>query len=308
MDVVMTGFSATEAAFEGFRLTREHPRAVLAWIGAHFAFSLAITLAGIVWVGPDLAAFKAMTPNATDPAQIAVVMKIAPYVLVAVPLEVMFLAVLNCAIYRAVLRPQDNGFGYFRLGADEARMIVVGAVLFLVSLAAVFAVSLVTGIAAATIGMSAGPVGAFVGAVVGAASVVAALWVFVRLSLAAPMTFDQRRVVVFGSWPFTRGAFWPLTGAYIVAFLLGLMICVLLMVISWAIVGAVVAAMHGSLAGIGDVEADITSVRAFLTVPTLISQAVGSVIMIAYYVIVLSPSAIAYQGLAGRRTNAEVFA
>lgn len=41
------------------------------------------------------------------------------------------------------------------------------------------------------------------------------IWLAVRLSLASPLTFDTRRVRVFGSFALTRGRFWSLLGAYL---------------------------------------------------------------------------------------------
>ena len=61
-----------------------------------------------------------------------------------------------------------------------------------------------------------------------------------------------------------------------------------------------VMATGGSLASIGQTfEADASSVKAFLTLPTLLSQALSAGMITIYYVIVLSPSAIAYLGLSG---------
>lgn len=306
----MARFSPTEAAFEGFRLTREHPRAVVAWAAAYFVFTLAVSMLTISWIGRDFATFKALSESANpDPAEMAhAFAKLGPFLLVVVPLQVVFFSVLNCAIYRAVLRPFESGVGYLRLGRDEFRMVVVIAALFLLWLATLFVVTVVVTMAAGTIGVFGGGVGAFIGVVIDLAVFCAAIWVLVRLSLAAPMTFDQRRLVVFGSWSFTRGAAGPLIGAYVMASLLGGVIVLLMMVISSAIVAAAFMATGGSLTGIGqNVQADVSSLHAFLTLPTLLSQALGSAMVVFYFVIILSPSAIAYQGLMGEGRNAEVF-
>lgn len=308
----MARFSPTEAAFEGFRLTREHPRAVVAWAIAYFAFTLGIAILTIAWTGKDFAALQTLSQAANPDADelLGVLQKLTPYFLVVLPLQVVFFAVLNCAIYRAVLRPDERGMGYFHLGPDEFRMVALAIIMFLLWLFAIFLVVFVGGLAAGTLGVFGGQAGAFLGGLVGAAAVGTAIWVLVRLSLAAPMTFDQRRLVVFGSWSFTRGAFWPLAGAYVLAFLLGVVILLLLAVISSALVGVAVMATGGSLASIGQTfESDVSSVRAFLTLPTLMSQALSAAMITIYYVIILSPSAIAYQGLAGHGPkDAETFA
>ncbi len=308
----MASFSSSEAAFEGFRLTREHPRAVLGWALAYFVVTLAIAILTIVWAGKDLVVLHALG-EATNPdpdQMLRVFQKLTPYFLVVLPAQAVFFAVLNCAIYRAVLRPGEGGLGYVRLGPDEFRMVALSIILFLLWLFAIFLVVFIVSLAAGTLGAFGGDLAAFLGAMVGAGALSAAIWVLVRLSLAGPMTFDQGRLVVFGSWGFTRGAFWPLVGAYTLAFLLGVVILVLMAVISSALIGVTVMVTGGTLASVGQsFESDVSSVRAFLTVPTLLSQALTSAMITVYYVIILSPSAIAYQGLAGRRAgDAEMFA
>jgi hypothetical protein len=298
----MAGFSPTEAAFEGFRLTREHPRAVVAWAFAYFLFTLVVAVLTLTWIGPEFAQFKALSESANpDPAQLVAVMrKLGPFLLVVIPMQVIFFSVLNCAIYRAVLRPFESGMGYLRLGRDEFRMVAVIAVLFLLWLATVFVVAVVVSLAASTIGVSGGGLGAFVGVVIDIAIFCTAIWVLVRLSLAAPMTFDQRRLVIFGSWAFTRGSVWPLVGAYVLAAVLGAVIVVLMMLISSAIIAVSFMATGGTIAGLAQsAHADISTLGAFLTLPTLLSQALGSAMVVFYFVIILSPSAIAYQGLMG---------
>lgn len=294
-------FSPTDAAFEGFRLTRERPRAVATWAIVYFVFSLVATLFAIAAVGPGLAAFRALNESANpDAAAVSRALgQMMPMLSLVAPIEVVFFAVLNCAIYRAVLRPDERSLAYFRLGADEARMVVLSVILFLLWMVGVFFVALVVGLAAGTLGAVGNGFAAFLGAAVGAFAVTLAVWAFVRLSLAAPMTFDQRRIVVFGSWRMTHGSFWPLCGAYVLAVALALVLFVLTSVISSAVVSLAVFASGGSIGDFGRVvRSDVTSIHAFLSVPTLLWQVCWSVMMTICYVVIVSPSAIAYQGLA----------
>jgi hypothetical protein len=307
MDAVMPSFSPTEAAFEGFRLTREHPRAVLAWVGAYFVFTLSLAVLTIAWVGKDFAVLQALSHQTNpDPTEMMRTFgKLAPFLMVVIPAQVIFFAVLNCAIYRAVLRPFESGMAFLRLGADEMRMIAVISILFLVWLATLFVLTVVVTLAAGTIGVFGGSIGAFFGWLVDMAALCAAVWVLVRLSLAGPMTFEQGRLVVFGSWSFTRHCFWQLTGAYLLAMLMGVVILLLMTVISYALITLSMMATGGALNPVGhDVQADVSSLSAFLTLPTILSQALGSGMVTIYFIIALSPAAIAYQGLADRGQNA----
>ena len=74
-----------------------------------------------------------------------------------------------------------------------------------------------------------------------------ALWLFalvfvgIRLSLAPALTFDTRRINLFGSWAMTRGRFWSLFGAYLLAFALVLVVYLL----SFMLIFAVGALLNG---------------------------------------------------------------
>ena len=62
----MTGFSATDAALEGFRITRERPRALLAWTLFCFAVSVASVLITLL-MPPE--ARDALESLQSDPSQ-----------------------------------------------------------------------------------------------------------------------------------------------------------------------------------------------------------------------------------------------
>jgi len=117
----------------------------------------------------DFAALQALGQAANpDPDQLVrVFRKLAPYFLVVLPLQVMFFAVLNCAIYRAVLRPEERGMGYFHLGPDEFRMVALAIIMFLLWLVAIFLVVFIGGLAAGTLGVFGGEAGAFFGGLFG---------------------------------------------------------------------------------------------------------------------------------------------
>jgi hypothetical protein len=301
----MAQFSLTEAAFEGFRITRERPWAVLGWIVAYFIFTLGIDMLVTLWgVGQDLAAFKALGQAANpDVAQMAQMLgRIAPYALLALSANVLFFAVMVCAVYRAVLRPFERGMDYLKLGTDELRMIALGFILVIMAMAAFFAVLLVVGFTAETLGAFGEAAGGLAGFLIIVACLCAAVWAAVRLSLAAAMTFNERRLIVFGSWAFTRGQFWPLLGAYLLAFAFGLVV--------WLLLGLILSVTFQAIGGTADMLTNIPlakSVGVFLTPPMLLFGLFSSATIIALCVIIVSPSAIAYQGLAKSNPNADVF-
>jgi hypothetical protein len=239
-------FNASECAFEGFRLVRKRPAAFAAWCLFYLLFVIAAVAAVIATLAPmfmQLAHPAAVMGSGQgsgfgDVAQVAAfVRNNLPILLVGaavmIPLVLIWAVMMMCAIFRAVLRPDEKGFGYLRLGGDEVRMIGLHLLIFVLGLAVwlvVGGVALAAVLAAKTgVAVPAG-VWAFVG-LLGLLAVLAYVFVVVRLSLCAPQTFAERRITLFGSWRLTRGHFWGLFGMYLL---------VIAIVIALQIVNAVV--------------------------------------------------------------------
>ncbi len=195
----MASFSPTDVAFEGFRLTRERPRAVIAWALCYLVFTFGLALVAELTLGPQwqtlIANFRAV---ANDPAAVeAASQKLTPFVFGGLPLYFAFQAVFTCAVYRAVLRPQDARAGYLRLGWDEARMFALNLILSLLWGAVIFGVLMVTALAAETASTTAPSGMVLIGDVTTVLMISLGVTVLVRLSLAGPMTFAERRLRIF---------------------------------------------------------------------------------------------------------------
>ncbi len=134
-------FSATDAAFEGFRVTRRHPGAVLAWalvmLAANMLSGLAVgLLAGPAW--GQFEALSALTPP--DPVATAQLMpKVAPAAVASMLIQVVAAGVVNASVLRALLRPERQA--RLRLGRDEGRVIGLLLMFFLATIAATAALS-----------------------------------------------------------------------------------------------------------------------------------------------------------------------
>lgn len=285
----MARFSPTDAAFEGFRLTREHPRAVVAWAGIYLVFSTLLYGIGLLTLGAQfsdlLGRFANNTASQDDfwKAMTAV----QPFLLVAAPAFILFSAVMNCAVYRMVLRPGEAVFSYIRLGADELRVAGVIVVFWLIWGLMVFVVSLV----ALTGGTYGGEAATLGWTLLTLAACAYSVFVMVRLSLAAPITFVTKRFTLMGSWRATQGMFWRLLGAYALAFGLGL----------------------GALMLMGFVVATVEKIGLMLTgAPTsgpamvigLVVQIGAALSTTCYRLITSSPPAAIYKALTGH-TRAE---
>jgi hypothetical protein len=289
------GFSATDAALEGFRITRARPSAILAWAAVQFVFVVLARLALIGIVGDQAQAFFSLTLFSNPEAMAKLAPVISQYTAAYLALLVLFCGILYPAVDRAVLRPDEGRWGWLRLSMDEARQVAVFACWLLVLLAVYLASMVVVQIVALLVGFALGQAGAFVAAVVGfLAAVALVVWIGVRLSLAPPATFVRGRFVLFDTWALTRGRVWPLLGAYLISWLLSFLVTVLVSFIS----GAVASLLPGAPAP-GAAQPLFGTTFASILAPQSIVELLFSGLAGGLTApLMLAPPAYAYRGLA----------
>jgi len=144
------------------------------------------------------------------------------------------LSLANCAIFRALLRPDERSLFRFRLGMAEVRMfaLVLLMVVIIAAAVAVYAVgaNLLFKVDAVWGAMDAMILFAFL-----TACGLALASVMVRLSLAGPKTFVDRRLRPLLAWRMLSRRFWPMAGVFaIVGVLVALLYATLLLVFSLA--------------------------------------------------------------------------
>lgn len=298
----MATFSPTDAALEGFRITREKPRLLLRWAVVYTLATLLSTVLLITYAGDTLMALRAAEESGeTDPAfAVQALLKLLPLSL----LGLVFTSVIGAASFRVILRPEDDRFAYLRLGADEWRLVLLTLMFIALWIGATFVVVLALGIVGAIIGaIAAVAMGegalemvAALGALISLAVFPVWVWLLVKFSLAWPMTFAERRIQLFRSWRVTRGHFWRLFGAYLLAVILAVVVFALVLVI-YAGVAAVVTG--GDLAAVGAVFGpDMSSAATYFTLPMVIYTVFVGAIGPLQYLILFAPAAIAYRDLA----------
>jgi len=297
-------FSATEAAFEGFRLVRRNPLTLVFWTGAYLVLGVASMLAMILNRDQIVEGMRTLERlSASGPSSMedfATMMdaygQMSSYSLVVLPLSILVSAMLSAAVARGVLTPEDKRFGYMRLGMDEVRVFVVTLVLGILS--ALIAGSAFGGVM--MIGTIAAVTGQawliLVALAAGLATVVLMIWLAVRWSLAAPITVAEKKFAFFDSFRLTKGRFWTLLGMAIVAGVLGLIIWALSMIVVLPL------GMMSGMSTMGMAGTDSAAVLERLTLanPLIFLNALANAIVYALMVaIVYAPFSAAYRDLTG---------
>src|ERR1700748_3702435 len=123
----MNRFSASEAALEGFRLTRERPGTILAWSGIYAAGMLIIGSVMLSSLGKDAMAIVRKGQLSAEDARILATQltQSMPAFLLVLVLAVILISVITGGIYRLVLRPDQPGFLHLRVSGDELRLTLV---------------------------------------------------------------------------------------------------------------------------------------------------------------------------------------
>ncbi len=302
-------FSANEAALEGFRIVRREPLTFAVWTIGVLVFGVGFLALLMPMMAPMMALSSPGTLGARpDPALAAQILPVMGRLYaIMIPMLLIYMAVANAAVYRAVLRPDETRFGRIRLGADELRLlgvsILLGLLYIAVSVGAVIVCMIVAALAALAFRSQ-------IALAMGVSILVAYLivfglmiWMGVRLSLAAPMTFAERRIVVFRSWSLTKGRFWGLLGCYLLVFAMLVGLYMAMMCLYGA---ASLVATGGSLtrAGAFMLRPDMTSLQAYLTPPRIAYMVLVAPLSALILAVSAAPPAAAYRALVADRASA----
>lgn len=288
----MPSISVTDVAFTGFRIVRERPRAVALWAILQLALSLALGVLVVGMAGPQMARIEALGVSApADPtAVMSLLASIAPLYTILFVLTVAVESVVLAAMSRAVLRPTEDAFGYFRLGRDELNLVGVVLVIIALALCVDLAAAAVAGVLASVAAVFARPVegGVLALSIIGAAVGLTVL--AVRLSLAPAQTVATGRIDLAAAWRLTRGRFWPILGAYGLAGALGLVVLTLGMVMTAALVAVV-----GGMPAVAQISRpDYSSLATFYAPARLAQTAVSAVLNALVMPVLLTPPAAIY--------------
>jgi len=287
----MSAFSPSDAAFEGFRLTREKPLAVLAWAAL---FASTIILAALLIVSgfaPRLEGVGDLNPE--DPAAVmAMLSTVAPVLIALMTIWVILSGVIGAAIYRRVLEPADSRGAYLRLGPDEWRQ--VGALFLCLFAALAFSIGVSVALALPMRlfdMMGLGQFGMFIGNM---AALGLQVWFGLRLSLVPALTFATKKIDVPAAWKLTRGNLMRLLGMFVLSVVFAGLVWLLISVVSTAL--AVLMA-GGDMSVMAQLQNPQPGMAGAATGAVLVYFLITLLTPVLIMVIVQAPTAVAYRAL-----------
>jgi len=235
-------------------------------------------------------------PDSASPEEMAKLAdQMTPTLLWTLPYNLIVQGVTLAALNRMIQREGDKRLAYLRLGKAELLQVAVSVLTGLLLMAVLFGAALVTGVLAA-VG------GGVLGVVVALAAICGAIYLLVRLSLASAMTFDRGEIVFFRSMEATKGAFWSLLGAYVVAAVMSVIVWLLIVIIVYA----AVAIVTGDFSAAGSaLRADTTSLQTYFTPSGIVQQLFSGFMAVLSALIMLSPAPTIYKALRGGQAAAE---
>ena len=242
----MPEFSFTEAAFEGFRFTRERPGAVAAWAAATFAFNLATGVLGDLVGGDALRAFQAMAKGPDLSQVLHLLVPAVPALAVTILMELLGASLVYASALRSCIGIDRKVT--FRLGADERRLFMLlvgyGVIYWILTVIIGMMFGLAENIAEAL----SPSVANFLAFLAPIALFFLPLIVLVRLSLAPVIAVDRKRISLKESWVSTNGHFWPLAGSLILSIGLFLVVAFVALMLVMILTELASIGTHGAIA------------------------------------------------------------
>ena len=246
----MADIQVGEAATTGLRLIGRRPLSVLTWGVLASAY---VTLILVLFGGGVAVAIASMAHAGASPSgeQVFGVIGSALGAVGLLVIGLIFIgAMIQGAVFRSELEPERSAFAFLRLGGQELWLIGVNFVLGFLMWIVQMVLSIPLAIIGVGMGMAGGAAvtsghhdpGAFVGAMAGMFGlrmigqlliIAVTIWLWLRFSMGAVMSFRERQFRLFESWNLTKGH----AGQIFLTMLLVWLIMLLVYAVAWTIVG-----------------------------------------------------------------------
>jgi hypothetical protein len=295
---MMSAFSIGAAVKSGFGVIRRNPGAVVVWtlvylVLACWPYAVIVPLLGLeFWINGGMG----------EKPRFAALLIIQLVQTLSFLTSTLGLVLLFCAIYRAVLEPNQKRRWFMRLGTQELWVGLVSTVMFvlLVIAACVLAMPLAAvWLAFAIADTAPSPIEIGVLCIIGALLFAVLLWVWTRLSLAVPMSFERRAFILFESWSLTRGHALRMFLAYLAAYFL---ICLagFLLLLAFAAVAMLLSLPFGGPGTLGAIFQSPGQIGGLM----LLTVVMAGLITAMSHTVMLAPGAYIYRQLTARPATA----
>lgn len=309
----MKRFSIGTSIGDGFGLIARRPLAVFVWgllmLAPTFgAMALLLPAMGEMFASmPDTDSAAAMD-EAFSEVMVGQMMQFQLASLLSNVVQLLVMAVIYTAIFRAVLRPRERSFFSVRLGMDELRVAVVGLAIGVgLYIAIIVAVLLSVGIGLG-VGASDTTAGLWTGAGLALAVILGVLWLMARVSLIAPASVLYRDFAFAQGWTLAAGKGWALFGMNL---LIWLMIMGIYMIVAFVValtIGGVVATMLPALEAMPSDANPFAEISAWVAANwywAIVAGLIGAMVYGALMTLMIAPFASACRQLAESSTPAE---
>jgi len=305
----MNEIALDRTVWSGFRLTRKHPAAFGLWVLIDLLLGLGPTALIMALLGPNF--FNILRNSVETDAKpdsglmMGLVGKALSLNSITLLASWVLYAILYAAIFRAILRPEKNRFGYLRLGKEELLLIILIALFYVGFVAllamAIFLVVLITSLVA----IASQAVGLVVGFTLSLSCFCAVIWLAARLSMVMPMSVDHGKIQFKEAWALTRGHAKELVLLAVLLVVLGVAIAAVLFAVLSAAVGAFVASYAGAQGMANFMSQATTDVIRELTPWGLLAAALSAVVSTFGLVVFTAPWAEAYRQITAETEHAE---